>query len=127
MSRTFQSGDTFLTPYFSGFAKIFYHLFIVFIILDNCLFGFFFNWHSRILITVYPLFLKNLETSLSRNLFLSILFFQYFLFVFGILPFWHLQPCQKQPSTKTHNLHFGKNEIWIAKQLGFTSPSRYMV
>lgn len=84
---------------------------MAFIILDNCFFGFFFSWHSRILITKYPSFLRILETFLSRFLFFSILSSQYFLFDFGILPDGHnLQPCQKHPSTKMHSLHFGKTK-----------------
>lgn len=82
-----------------------------FVILNNCLFGFFFSWHSRILTTKYPLLLRVLDTSLSLSLFLSIFAFQYFLFDFGSLPTGNnLQPCQKQPSTKTHNLYFGKTK-----------------
>lgn len=83
---------------------------MAFIILDNCFWEFFFSWHSRILTTKYPSSLSFLETFLSRFRFFSILSFQYFLFVFGILPFWHLQPCQKQPSTKTHNLYCEKTK-----------------
>lgn len=84
---------------------------MVFIILDNCFLEFFFSWHSRILTTKYPSSLSFLETFLSRFRFFSILFFQYFLFDFGSLPTGHnLQPCQKQPSTKTHNLYFGKTK-----------------
>lgn len=78
--------------------------------------GFFLSWHSRILMTKYPLFLRTLDTFLSRILFFSILSFQYFLFDFGILPAVHnLQPCQKHPSTNIHNICLGKKKSGFPK------------
>lgn len=89
---------------------------MAFVILNICLCGFFLSWHSRILMTKYPLFLRILDTSLSRFLFFSILSFQYFLFDFGILPAVHnLHPCQKHPSTNTHSICLGKKKSGFPK------------
>ena len=63
--------------------------------------------HSQKRSTLNPPALKRLVVRLSRSLFDRNFLDQYALFDFGLWPH-DGHPCQKQPSTNTANLNFGK-------------------